>query len=166
MNRIITIAPVRKSIVVQATPQRAFEVFTAGIDRWWPKTHGIGETPVKESIIEPFVGGRWYTRCEDGKDVTVGHVRIWLPAQRFVVSWEINANWKPDARPAFASEVDVRFVAEAAGVTRVELEHRDFERMGETAGETMRKGVDGGWPTLLDLFAKQAAQTQAPIGPR
>ncbi len=48
MNRTITIAPVRKSIVVQATPQRAFEVFTAGIDRWWPKTHGIGEAPVKE----------------------------------------------------------------------------------------------------------------------
>jgi len=22
----------------------------------------------------------------------------------------------------------------------------------------MRKGVDGGWPTLLDLFAKEAAR--------
>jgi hypothetical protein len=50
LNQTITIAPVRKTIVVQATPQRAFEVFTAGIDRWWPKTHGIGAAPVKESI--------------------------------------------------------------------------------------------------------------------
>jgi uncharacterized protein YndB with AHSA1/START domain len=164
LNRIITIAPVRKSIVVQASPQRAFEVFTTGIDRWWPKTHGIGEAPVKESIIEPFVGGRWYTKCEDGTDVVVGHVRIWQPAERFVVSWEISANWKPDPRLAFASEVDVRFVAEAAGQTRVELEHRNFERMGEAAGETMRKGVDGGWPTLLDLFAKETSQTQARTG--
>jgi hypothetical protein len=164
LNRSITIAPVRKSIVVQASPQRAFEVFTAGIDRWWPKTHGIGEAPVKESIIEPFVGGRWFTKCEDGTDVVVGHVRIWQPAERFVVSWEISANWKPDARLAFASEVEVRFVAEAAGRTRVELEHRNFERMGEVGGETMRKGVDGGWPTLLDLFAKEASQTQVASG--
>jgi hypothetical protein len=57
----IRIAPVRKSIVVQATAKRAFEVFTAGIDRWWPKTHGIGAGPVIESVIEPFVGGRWYS---------------------------------------------------------------------------------------------------------
>lgn len=155
MNRTISIAPVRKTIIVQTTPQHAFEVFTAGIDRWWPKSHGIGSAPVRESIIEPFVGGRWYTKCEDGTHVTVGHVRIWQPAECFAVSWEISADWKPDARAAFASEVEVRFLPEATGRTRVELEHRNFARMGATEGETMRKGVDGGWPTLLDLFAKE-----------
>jgi hypothetical protein len=71
------------------------------------------------------------------------------------VSWEISAGWKPDAREQFASEVDVRFVADFAGGTRVELEHRDFERMGVPDGETMRKGVDGGWPGLLALFANE-----------
>lgn len=157
MNRTISIAPVRKAVVVQATPQRAFEVFTARIDRWWPKSHGIGTAPVRESIIEPFVGGRWYTKCEDGTDVVVGHVRIWQPAERFVCTWEISADWKPDTRAAFASEVEVRFVAEDQGRTRVELEHRNFERMGATAGETMRKGVDGGWPTLLELFVKEVS---------
>lgn len=157
MNRTIIITPVRKVVVVQATPARAFEVFTAGIDRWWPKSHGIGTSPVRESIIEPFEGGRWYTRCEDGSEVVVGHVRTWQPAACLVVSWEISANWKPDPRVAFTSEVEVRFVADGAGRTRVELEHRNFERMGEVAGETMRKGVDGGWPALLDLFAKEAA---------
>jgi uncharacterized protein YndB with AHSA1/START domain len=157
VNRTISIAPVRKTVVVTATPQRAFEVFTARIDRWWPKSHGIGATPVRESVIEPFVGGRWYAKCEDGTDVVVGHVLVWQPAERFVCTWEISADWKPDARVAFASEVDVRFVAEDQGRTRVELEHRNFERMGAAAGETMRKGVDGGWPTILDLFAKEAS---------
>jgi hypothetical protein len=166
LNRTIRIAPVRKSIVVQATPEEAFEVFTARIDRWWPKTHGVGSAPVRESIIEPFVGGRWYTKCEDGTEAVVGHVRIWLPAERFVVSWEISAAWKPDARLAFASEVEVRFLADGAGRTRVELEHRDFERMGSEAGETMRKGVDGGWPALLELFAKETSgATGAPSDP-
>lgn len=157
MNQTIRIAPVRKAVVVQATPEKAFQVFTAGMDRWWPKSHGIGAAPIRESIIEPFVGGRWYTKCEDGTEVVVGHVRVWQPAERFVVSWEISAEWKPDTRVAFTSEVEIRFLADAAGHTRVEVEHRNFERMGTAAGETMRKGVDGGWPTLLALFAKEAS---------
>jgi hypothetical protein len=155
LSATIKIAPVRKSVLVQASPQRAFEVFTSAIDRWWPKSHGIGSAPVQQSIIEPFVGGRWYTKCTDGSEVTVGHVRVWQPGQRFVVSWEISAAWKPDAREQYASEVDVRFVADSAGSTRVELEHRDFERMGVADGESMRNGVDGGWPGLLELFAKE-----------
>ena len=76
------------------------------------------------------------------------------------MSWEIGADWKPDARAAFASEVEVRFLAEGAGRTRVELEHRNFERMGAPAGETMRNNVDGGWPGLLELFAKEVAKVE------
>jgi hypothetical protein len=157
MNSTISIEAVHKSLHVQVTPERAFEVFTAGIDRWWPKSHGIGAAPVKESIIEPFVGGRWYTRHEDGSDVVVGHVRVWRPGVQFVVTWEISAAWKPDARIAYASEVDVRFAADAAGGTRVDLEHRNFERMGIAEGEIMRKAVDNGWPGLLNLYVAEVA---------
>jgi hypothetical protein len=152
MSSTIRIAPVRKSITVNATPEHAFEVFTAKIDRWWPKTHGIGASPIQKSVIEPFVGGRWYTRCEDGSDVVVGHVRVWQPGAQLVVSWEVNAAWKPDARVTYASEIEVRFSPEAAG-TRVELEHRNFERMGAAEGEAMRNAVDNGWPALLHLFS-------------
>jgi Activator of Hsp90 ATPase homolog 1-like protein len=155
MNRTVAIAPVRKSVRVAGTPQQAFEVFTAGIDRWWPKkSHSLGNSPAVASLIEPHVGGRWYTRHEDGGECVVGHVRVWEPARRFVISWEISADWKPDARTAYASEVEVRFTAEGTG-TRVDLEHRNFERLGAAGGEKMRKDVDGGWPTLLDLYAQQ-----------
>jgi uncharacterized protein YndB with AHSA1/START domain len=160
MNRTIEIAPVRKSVVVEASPSQAFSVFTAGIDRWWPKSHGIGATPITQSFIEPFVGGRWYTHHEDGSDVVIGHVRLWQPAERLIVSWEISAEWKPDARSAVSSEVEVRFTAQAGGRTRVDLEHRNFERMGAAAGEKMRKDVDGGWPHLLDLYAQHAARAE------
>jgi Activator of Hsp90 ATPase homolog 1-like protein len=153
--KMIKIAPVRKTLVVPATPEVAFTVFTARIDRWWPKTHGIGDSALHETIIEPYVGGRWYTKHEDGTEAVVGHVRVWQPAERFVVGWEISARWKPDARVALASEVEVRFLAEGSGHTRVELEHRDFERMGIADGETMRKGVDGGWTGILELFAAE-----------
>jgi hypothetical protein len=154
----VEIAPVRKTVIVQATAQKAFDVFTAGIDRWWPKTHGIGAAPIRESVIEPFVGGRWYTRHADGADVVIGHVLVWQPAQRFACTWEISADWKPDARAAFASEVEVRFVAEGPEMTRIELEHRNFERMGAPAGEKMRNDVNGGWPKIMELFAEEISR--------
>ena len=162
MTRTISIAPVRKTIVVRATPANAFAVFTDGIDRWWPKTHRLGGIPITESIIEPFVGGRWYTRRADGSDVTVGHVRAWEPGERFVVGWEVSAEWKPESRLALSSEVEVRFIADGDSSTRVELEHRDFERMGEADGTTMRTQVDGGWPSLLNLFAGEVAKSPEP----
>ena len=158
MNRTIEIAPVRKSVVVEATPPQAFAVFTSGIDRWWPKSHGIGTSPIRESVIEPFVGGRWFSRHEDGSDVVIGHVRVWQPAERLVVSWEISSEWKPDPRPEFTSEVEVRFIAEAGGRTRVELEHRNFERLGAEGGKAMAEAVggSGGWTGILDLFKAEA----------
>ena len=156
-SRTITIAPVRKSIVVAASPERAFEIFTRGIDRWWPKDHGIGAAPVTQSVIEPTVGGRWYTKHADGSEVTVGHVRACEPGRRIVFGWEISARWKPERNLALASEVEVRFTAEGEGRTRIDLEHRDFEKMGAEDGATMRQGVDGGWPGLLELYARAVA---------
>jgi uncharacterized protein YndB with AHSA1/START domain len=157
MNRTIQIAPVRKTVVVKAEAQRAFEVFTAGIDRWWPKSHGIGNGPVLRSAIEPRVGGRWYAQYGDGSEISNGHVRVWEPPSRVVFSWEISAEWKPEPDASVASEIEVRFIAEGPGLTRVEVEHRDFELMGAEGGEKMRKGVDGGWPGLLQLYAQQVS---------
>ena len=48
MTKTIQIAPVQKTITVNAAQARAFEVFTKGVDRWWPKSHGIGSAPVKQ----------------------------------------------------------------------------------------------------------------------
>ncbi len=143
---------------MDASPQQAFETFTLGIDLWWPKNHAISASPMRESVIEPFVGGRWYSKCEDGSEVTVGHVHVWEPGRRLVFSWEINAQWQADARPAYTSEVEVMFAAQSNGRTRVELEHRRFERMGAADGGKMRGDVDRGWPGLLELFAKVLAQ--------
>jgi len=118
-------APIRKSVVVNATPTRAFDTFTAGIDRWWPKSHSMGGPPFTQSFIEPFKGGRWYAKREDGSQVTIGHVLVWEPGHRVVFRWEIGPQWKSDSNSR--SEVEVNFVSEGPGATRVELEHRGFE---------------------------------------
>lgn len=155
MTKTIVIAPVIKTLTVNAAQARAFEVFTAGLDRWWPKAHNLGTSAVLRSIIEPQVGGRWYTQHENGSEAVVGHMKIWEPPRRIVFSWEIGADWK--CNPAVASEVEVTFVAEAANRTRVTLEHRGFEAMGAVDGAKMRGDLDNGWPGILELFGREFA---------
>jgi uncharacterized protein YndB with AHSA1/START domain len=112
-------------------------------------------SPRKAAIMEPRIGGRWYELAEDGTETNIGRIIVWEPPRRFVMSWDINSQWKPDA--TVSSEVEVQFIADGSA-TRVELEHRKFERMGAEDGESMRKDVDGGWPKLLELF-KNAAES-------
>jgi hypothetical protein len=153
-----TESTVQKTITVETNPERAFEVFTAGIDTWWPRTHHIGKSPMKQSIIEGRVGGRCYTVQEDGTDCDWGQVLVWQPPNRFVMAWQITHEWGYQPDLAKASEVEVRFTAAGEGRTRVDLEHRYFERMGPGAVE-MRTAVssEGGWETLLQLFAARLA---------
>jgi uncharacterized protein YndB with AHSA1/START domain len=151
------IPPVRKSILVKASAQHAFEVFTDGFDSWWPREHHIGKVPMRKAVLEGRTGGRCYSEQIDGTDCDWGQVLVWEPPHRFVIAWQINGEWGYEPDLAKSSEVEVRFVAEGAQSTRVELEHRHFERLGE-GGTSMRTGVDaeGGWKDLLQLFAAKA----------
>ncbi len=156
MSRTITVAPVRKSVHVKADAARAFEVFTAGMSRWWPATHSILKVAPKEHVLEPRVGGRWYQVGVDGSVCENGKVLVFEPPHRLVLAWQINAQWQFD--PDLLTEVEVRFIEESAGSTRVELEHRHLERMGEKA-EAVRASVDapGGWGAILESFKQAAA---------
>jgi uncharacterized protein YndB with AHSA1/START domain len=150
MSTTVKIAPVRKSIRVNASAAYAFDVFTSGLGRWWPRDYGIGKMPMKTAVMETHLGGRWYELAEDGTQTKVGKIIVWEPPTRFVLTWDINSQWKPDER--ISSEVEVKFLPEGANATRVELEHRKFEQMGAEPGETMRRSVDGGWPGMLERF--------------
>jgi uncharacterized protein YndB with AHSA1/START domain len=146
-------APVRRSFTVKATPERAFEVFTAGIHHWWPHTHSIGASPQTMAVIEPRVGGRWYEIGEDGSECPWGDVLTWEPPGRLVLAWRINAEFKFD--PALHTEVEVRFTAEGPNATRIEFEHRLLENLGERA-PAVRESLNGGWAGIVDLYAKAA----------
>ena len=154
-------ASVKKSIIVNASVEHAFEVFTAAYDTWWPRTHHIGKSPMKEAIIETRLGGRCYTKQVDGTECDWGRILEWDPPHRFVLAWQITHEWGYEPDLAKASEVEIRFTPEAAGATRVDLEHRSFERMGP-GSEAMRVGVggSGGWSSLLEMFKARAEQAQ------
>jgi uncharacterized protein YndB with AHSA1/START domain len=151
MTETIRPAPVRKSITVPASPDRAFEVFAARFDSWWPRSHSIGASPLKEVVLEPKDGGRWYGKLEDGSEADWGDVLAWDPPRRLVLAWRIGTDWQYD--PNLLTEVEVTFTAEGKA-TRVDLEHRLLERMGEGA-EAARANFDaeGGWNGLLKLYA-------------
>lgn len=150
-----SIAPIRKQVVVDATPEKAFKVFTDGVDRWWPREHHIGTSPLKRAIIEPREGGRWYSECQDGTECDTGKVLAWEPPKRVVLAWQITAQWQFD--PAFVTEVEVNFISEGPKQTRVTLEHRNLDRYGVMA-EQLRAMMDGptAWERTLQLFGAVA----------
>ena len=159
MPQPATVAPVRKSVVVDANIEEAFRVFTDEFDSWWPRTHHIGKSPMTHTYIEGRVGGRCYSDQEDGTSCSWGTVTTWEPPRRFVFAWQITPQWGFEPDVAKSSEVEVRFADAGAGRTRVDLEHRHFERHGAGA-DAMRTGVDSpnGWGDLLALYA---ARTRA-----
>jgi uncharacterized protein YndB with AHSA1/START domain len=146
---------IRKTIVVNADIQRAFEVFTQNMGQWWPKEHHIGGSPLLAVVVEPRNGGRWYEKDEDGSECDWGTVLDWQSPTRVVFSWHLNGDFEYVADITRASEVEVRFTTEREGWTRVDLEHRCFERHGES-GDRLRTEVDkpGGWTYVLDGYAK------------
>jgi len=154
-------APVLKTVTVKASAARAFQVFTAGFDSWWPRSHHIGKVPMKRGVMEGRVGGRCYSEQTDGSECDWGEITAWEPPRRFVMAWKINAQWQYESDLAKASEVEVRFTPLGDGSTRVDLEHRNFARAG-AGWESMRQAVngEGGWSGLLQMFAAEAEKAQ------
>ena len=153
--------PVRKSITVKASADRAFRLFTNEYDTWWPRTHHIGKSPMKKAIIEGRAGGRCYTEQEDGTECDWGTVLVWEPPGRFVMAWQITHEWGYEPDLTKSSEVEIRFTPQSDGTTRIDLEHRHFERHG-TSGSSMRRAVSApnGWDGLLQLYLNRIGQME------
>ncbi len=106
---------------------------------------------MKELVLEPRIGGRWYEVGEDGRACDWGKVLAYEPPTSIVLAWQLNQDWKYDA--SFVTELEVRFVAEGTA-TRVELEHRNLDRFGARA-DALRADLDSqeGWTGALVAFA-------------
>ena len=143
-------APVLRSTHVARGPEEAFDVFTRLIGSWWPlPTHGVfGDG----SGAVSFEDGHLVERAVDGRVCVWGEVLVWEPPHRLVLTWH------PGRESDDASEVEVRFAADAGG-TRVELEHRGWESFGESAMLRRRPYVGpGAWGHVLDHFADGAEE--------
>jgi len=169
--------PLRKSVTVRCSVDRAFELFTSGIDSWWPKSkysvsqertrdcavepreggaiyetrdvdswwpkskYSVSQERTRECAVEPREGGAIYETRDDGERFTWGRVKAWEPPRRFVMLWH------PGREAESAQEVEVRF-SEGDGETLVELEHRDWAKLGDQASKS-REGYESGWDHVL-----------------
>lgn len=148
---------VKSEVVVEASPDRAFRVFTEKMDTWWPPTHHIAKVDFKNVVMDRRANGRWFEVGTDGSECDWGRVLIWDPPRRLVLAWQLTAEWKFDA--AFMTEVEINFTPVGPTHTRVALEHRNLERFGMSE-EAFRKAISdpGGWPGILERFAEAASQ--------
>jgi uncharacterized protein YndB with AHSA1/START domain len=147
---------VRHEVVVDASIEHAFSVFTDDFGSFKPPEHNMLAVDIAETVFEPRAGGRLYDRGVDGSECHWARVLAYEPPHRVVISWDINPQWQIETDLEKTSEVEVRFIAETPERTRVELEHRNLDRHLE-GWEAVRGGVDseGGWPLYLRRFAER-----------
>ncbi|KAA0018933.1 SRPBCC family protein [Antrihabitans cavernicola] len=155
--------PIQQTIVVNAPLERAFSVFVDRFDAIKPREHNLLAVPIAETVFEPRVGGNIYDRGVDGTECRWARVLAYEPPNRLVFSWDIDMRWQIETDPNKTSEVEVRFIAQSADSTRVELEHRNLERHGD-GWEAVRDGVDNeaGWPLYLQRYADQVNEPGDP----
>jgi uncharacterized protein YndB with AHSA1/START domain len=150
----MTATTIRSSIVVNAPIDRAFRVFTEEFGAFKPASHNLLAVAIAETVFEPRVGGYLYDRGVDGSECRWARVLAYEPPDRVLISWDIGPYWQLETDLEKTSEVEVRFIAETATRTRVELEPRHLDRHGQ-GWEGLREGVGGdeGWPLYLQRYA-------------
>lgn len=111
---------------VKASPERAFQAFTAEIGQWWRPNSLFAFTPRQPGVLSFELDGkgrglRLIETREGGKVFEVGLVRLWQPGARLVFGWR-QATFSPDQ----ITEVDVTF--EPVGdETRVSVTHTGWD---------------------------------------
>jgi uncharacterized protein YndB with AHSA1/START domain len=142
----------------------AFENFRHDITEWWPRELTWSGDALESLYFEGRKQGVLWERGPEGFRIDIARVLRWVPPERIVLRWHIGPNMMPEPNPAHASEVEIKFVAEDEGRTRVELEHRDFSNHGAGA-EAYRAQMGGakGWPMILKAFADHCAPKQMPV---
>src|SRR5262249_31079275 len=125
MSMSVTIEPVRAAVTVAVHPERAWEVFTAGIADWWPvASHSVAayaDAVPEELVLEPYEGGEIY-ELFGGIKRHWARIHTWRPPRTLGYTWRVN----PDNPP---TEVVVTFTPVDEG-TLVEVVHSGWEAYG------------------------------------
>jgi uncharacterized protein YndB with AHSA1/START domain len=151
-----TTEAVRRSVTVNCSVEDAFATFTDRIAEWWPLgTHSIDQyetgSAAETVVFQGGAGGQVYERTKEGEEIKWADVIDYEPPHRFVLAWNPS---RDNARPK--TEIEVTFTDEG-GKTRVDLEHRGWERLGDDAAEA-RDSYNQGWEPVLAEYAEKASE--------
>ena len=146
------IAPLRYSFEVECSVEHAFDVWTARTSTWWPKSSTMSHADGLEVIFEGRPGGRIFERAPSGQEIDWGAITVWEPPLRLGYSWHIAAD------VASATEVEIKFSDVGDEKTRVDIEHRGWEKLGER-GPGWRDTNRGGWEGTLPFYVAACTST-------
>ncbi|MGZ4322383.1 MAG: SRPBCC domain-containing protein [Solirubrobacteraceae bacterium] len=149
--------PIQISFDVDCPVAHAFDDWTARISSWWPRSHTVSAEANADVVLERRVGGRIYERTSAGDEHDWGEVTAFEPPRRLSYVWHIRRD------RADATEVAISFIAIDDRTTRVEIEHRGWERLGVEA-DAWRDRNYAAWATLLPRYRDALSADPGKVG--
>ena len=144
------VPPIRLEVVVELTPDDAFELFTTRIGDWWPLAElSVFGAGAKVAFTEGKI-----VETSDGQMSVWGSVTEWDPGAR------VSFSWHPGRRVDTASLVSVSFIARETEKTLVVLSHSGWEGFDDP--ETARGEYEQGWPMVLGLYRDASSENVDP----
>jgi uncharacterized protein YndB with AHSA1/START domain len=140
-----------RRVEVGISPALAFALWHERLDAWWPKGHSRSGAAGTTVHLEPAVGGRFYERTLDGRELDWGRVEVWDPPRRIVHTWMLGSG---EERP---TTVEVTFTQAGPARTLVVVNHSP----GRLAPETWEARSDRfvrGWSAVLEAFSNAVDQ--------
>ena len=137
---------VAKTITVKRDLTATFRLWTEQTALWWPAaTHSMSGDPQTVVQMESFVGGRFFERASDGREFEWGTVLVWEPPHRLSHTWYMGTGAERPTR------VDISFTLLDETTTRIDIEHRGPELIGER-WKVVSKIFPGAWDAVLHDF--------------
>ena len=140
--------PLRVVFTVRCDQEHAFEAWAERFSAWWPGTHSVSGDPAAV-VLEPALGGRIFERTRSGDEIAWGEVTVWEPPRRLGYLWHMRRD------RADATDVEITFLDQGDGTTRVEIAHTGWERLGAEA-EAWRDRNERAWATLIPNYTEEA----------
>ena len=151
--------PVRQSVLVRTPRAHTFETFVGTMGTWWPKNpFSAGKDRVRDVTVDKRPGGRVYETWDDGTEADWGEVLVWLPPERFAMTWAI---------VSVLTEVELAFTELGPALTRVSVVHGGWEKLSDEQlakdcalpGGYLGGAFDKGWAIILGRLAAAAEGT-------
>jgi hypothetical protein len=143
------IEPLRLSYEIACPADHAFAVWTQRFSLWWPRAHSSSGDPDTAVVLEPRLGGRIFERTSTGDEIDWGEVTLWDPPSRLGYLWHIKRD------RADATDVELTFVDNGDGTSRLDIVHTGWDRLG-VDGRQWRDANAGGWSGLIPHFIATA----------
>jgi hypothetical protein len=144
--------PVQRQVRVALAPERAFDLFTRQMARWWPfRGHSGFDEDAVDVVFDGRIGGEVTEHARDGRRMVWGVLTEWQPPHGFAMRWH------PGLDAAEATLLRVTFAPMAGGGTEVAIHHGGWEARGTAAAEK-RDQYDHGWPATMAAFEAYAGR--------